>query len=67
MSFDRTEKQAEAIEMLSTDATNCAMFGGSGSGKTFIALYALCGKRSPWICSRACLMLAFLACFKRTT
>jgi PBSX family phage terminase large subunit len=42
MSFNRTEKQAEAIELLSTDATNCALFGGSGSGKTFVALYALC-------------------------
>jgi len=42
MTFKKTDRQREAIEMIAGDATNCGLFGGSGSGKTFIALYALC-------------------------
>lgn len=42
MAFKRTEKQAEAIELMGGDATVISLMGGSGSGKTFVALYALC-------------------------
>lgn len=39
--FIKTEKQKEAISLLSGPAKYSALFGGSRSGKTFILLYAL--------------------------
>lgn len=39
--FKKTLKQKEAIKLLSSDAKNTMLYGGSRSGKTFIILYAI--------------------------
>jgi len=39
--FKRTKIQDDAMKMLGGPETDCLLMGGSGSGKTFIALYAL--------------------------
>lgn len=36
-----THKQMKALDMLMSDATDCALGGGSRSGKTFLFVYAL--------------------------
>lgn len=40
-SFEKTEKQKEAIRLLASPARNIMLYGGSRSGKTFITVYAL--------------------------
>jgi phage terminase large subunit len=40
--FKKTEKQVEAIRLLASTARNIMLYGGSRSGKTFIAVYAIC-------------------------
>ena len=42
MLWRRTPKQTEAINVMASDSTYVALAGGSGSGKTFLALYGLC-------------------------
>lgn len=45
--FKKTEKQTQAIHLLSNPfARYCMLYGGSRSGKTFIAIYALCVRAS---------------------
>lgn len=39
--FEKTDKQREAITLLSGSARNVMLYGGSRSGKTFILCYAL--------------------------
>jgi len=39
--FKKTDKQKEAIKVLGGDSRNVMLFGGSRSGKTFIAIYAI--------------------------
>lgn len=39
--FKKTQKQKEAIDLLSGPAKYAALFGGSRSGKTFILVYAI--------------------------
>lgn len=39
--FNKTAKQVEAINLLAGTAKNIMLFGGSRSGKTFIAVYAI--------------------------
>lgn len=39
--FSKTDKQREAIDLLSSEQKYAALFGGSRSGKTFIICYAL--------------------------
>jgi len=41
MGFEKTSDQKRAIRLLGGDARNVLLYGGSRSGKTFIALYAL--------------------------
>lgn len=39
--FSKTDIQRQAIKLLASDAIHCLLYGGSRSGKTFIAIYAL--------------------------
>jgi PBSX family phage terminase large subunit len=41
VSFKKTNKQKQAITLLSSLARYCMLYGGSRSGKTFIAIYAI--------------------------
>lgn len=41
MSFNKTDRQREAIKLLMGDATHSMLFGGSRSGKTAILVYAM--------------------------
>lgn len=40
--FSLTAKQAEANEVLASNATHVMLFGGSRSGKTFVIVRAIC-------------------------
>lgn len=39
--FKKTTKQRQAINLLSSKATHCLLYGGSRAGKSFIIIYAL--------------------------
>lgn len=39
--FSKTKKQSEAIKLLSSEAQNLMLYGGSRSGKTFILCYSI--------------------------
>ena len=39
--FQKTQKQKEAVRLLASDANNIMLFGGSRSGKTYIAIYSI--------------------------
>lgn len=55
-SFAKTERQKQAIELMAGPAQNCMLYGGSRSGKSFVALYALfiraCKTKSRHVCLR---------------
>jgi PBSX family phage terminase large subunit len=42
--FKLTEKQKEALNLLSSPATNILLYGGSRSAKTFLLIYAIIGR-----------------------
>lgn len=53
--FTKTLKQKEAIKLLSSNASDIMLFGGSRSGKTFIAIYAII-VRAAKVKSRHCIL-----------
>lgn len=56
-SFEKTDKQKEAISVLSQKCKHACLFGGSRSGKSFIIMYAIiiraCKEKSRHICLRS--------------
>jgi len=58
--FRKTRKQAEAIRLLSDALFRyCMLYGGSRSGKTFIAIYAICVRACKEKSRHAILRLKF--------
>jgi PBSX family phage terminase large subunit len=59
MSFKLTPKQMEAVKILSSDARHIMLFGGSRSGKTFLAVRSLIIRASKEKSRHAILRLNF--------
>jgi len=55
ISFNKTSKQKEAIDLLGGSSRYVMLFGGSRSGKTFIAIYAII-VRACRVKSRHCIL-----------
>lgn len=57
--FKKTPKQKEAIDLLASPAKNVMLYGGSRSGKSFIALYTLFVRAGKMKSRHVCLRLRF--------
>ncbi len=61
--FKKTTIQKRAIkDVLSSPATHCMLYGGSRSGKTFIAIYSLIVRASKYKSRHVVLRLNFNHC-----
>jgi PBSX family phage terminase large subunit len=54
--FDLTPKQYDAIDLMVGDASNIMLYGGSRSGKTFLAVYAIFVRAAKEPGSRHCIL-----------
>lgn len=57
--FEKTHKQKQAIDLIGSGAKNIMLYGGSRSGKSFIALYAIFVRACKAPSRHACLRLRF--------